>query len=127
MTDLINPLHYKTHPSGVECIEITENLNFNRGNAVKYVWRANDKGAALADLQKATWYVNREIDRLSIAHCVPYTSVMNDAYSRLYVYYRDYALDRRLFDFVKIMVNGGQAELHYSLKIIDSWIRELGQ
>jgi hypothetical protein len=63
--DMVNhPPHYKTHPSGVECIEITEHMNFNCGNAVKYIWRAGDKGSEIQDLEKAAWYINREIERL---------------------------------------------------------------
>ena len=65
MQDQVNhPPHYTAHPSGVECIEITEHLNFCIGNAVKYLWRAGLKGDALEDLQKAAWYVQREISRL---------------------------------------------------------------
>lgn len=65
MTDNVNhPKHYTQHPSGVECIQVTEHFNFNIGNAVKYLWRAGLKGDALEDLQKARWYVTREIDRL---------------------------------------------------------------
>ena len=65
MSDLVNhPPHYTAHPSGVECIEITEHLNFCIGNAVKYLWRAGLKGDALEDLRKAAWYVQREISRL---------------------------------------------------------------
>ncbi len=60
-----HPVHYTSHPSGVECIEITEHMNFNLGNAVKYIWRAGEKGATIEDLKKAAWYVNREIERLS--------------------------------------------------------------
>lgn len=64
MSDLINhPPHYTAHPSGVECIQITEHMGFNLGNAVKYIWRADEKGNALEDLQKARWYIEREIDR----------------------------------------------------------------
>jgi hypothetical protein len=63
--DYINhPPHYNAHPSGVECITITEWMNFNLGNAMKYIWRANDKGATIEDLKKAQWYLAREIDRL---------------------------------------------------------------
>lgn len=63
MTDMINhPLHYTSHPSGVECITITEHMGFNLGNALKHIWRADLKGAAIDDLQKAMWYVVREID-----------------------------------------------------------------
>jgi hypothetical protein len=59
-----HPQHYTSHPSGVECIEITEHFNFNIGNAIKYLWRAGLKGQELQDLQKAEWYVKREIQRL---------------------------------------------------------------
>jgi hypothetical protein len=62
--DSINPDHYKSHPSGVECIQITEHMNFCVGNAIKYLWRAGLKGDAVKDLQKAKWYVEREIERL---------------------------------------------------------------
>lgn len=57
------PKHYTQHPSGVECIEITEHMGFCLGNAVKYIWRANLKGG-LEDLRKAEWYIQREITRL---------------------------------------------------------------
>ena len=59
-----NPSHYNKHPSGVECIEITEHFNFCLGNAMKYIWRAGLKGNALEDLKKARWYIEREIQRL---------------------------------------------------------------
>jgi len=65
MTDTVNnPKHYTSHPSGVECIEITEHMSFNLGNAVKYVWRASLKGKEIEDLRKARWYIDREISRL---------------------------------------------------------------
>jgi len=62
-----HPAHYTSHPSGVECIDVTEHMSFNLGNAVKYIWRAGSKGSALEDLRKAAWYVEREIQRLTIA------------------------------------------------------------
>lgn len=58
------PQHYNAHPSGVECITITEHMNFCRGNAMKYLWRADEKGNELEDLKKARWYLDREIRRL---------------------------------------------------------------
>jgi hypothetical protein len=58
-----HPQHYTSHPSGVECITVTEHMGFNLGNAVKYIWRADLKADALEDLRKAAWYVNREIER----------------------------------------------------------------
>ena len=63
--DAVNhPKHYTSHPSGIECIQVTEHMNFNRGNAIKYIWRAGDKGNLIEDLQKARWYLDREIARL---------------------------------------------------------------
>ena len=65
MTDTVNnPKHYTSHPSGVECIEIAEHMNFCLGNAVKYIWRANLKGRKIEDLRKARWYIDREIQRI---------------------------------------------------------------
>ncbi len=66
MTDPVNhPAHYTAHPSGVECIQITEHMNFCRGNAVKYIWRAGEKGDVDEDLKKARWDIDREIARLT--------------------------------------------------------------
>lgn len=56
-----HPAHYTGHPSGVECIQITEHMSFCRGNAMKYIWRAGDKGNEVQDLEKAIWYLQREI------------------------------------------------------------------
>lgn len=58
-----HPSHYTAHPSGVECIQITEHMNFCLGNAVKYIWRAGLKGGRVEDLKKAARYLNREIAR----------------------------------------------------------------
>lgn len=65
--DAVNhPSHYTEHPSGVECIQITEHMNFCLGNAVKYIWRAGLKNDnAIEDLKKARWYVDRELERLT--------------------------------------------------------------
>jgi Protein of unknwon function (DUF3310) len=64
MSDSVNhPPHYLAHPSGVECITITEHMGFCLGNAVKYIWRADLKGDAIEDLRKAAWYIQREIER----------------------------------------------------------------
>ena len=60
-----HPQHYTSQPSGVDCIQFTEHMGFNLGNAVKYIWRAEEMGIALEDLQKADWYVAREIERRS--------------------------------------------------------------
>ncbi len=62
--DRVNhPRHYTNHPSGIECIQVTEHMNFCLGNAVKYIWRCDDKGDALENFRKACWYIEREIER----------------------------------------------------------------
>lgn len=62
-----HPKHYTSDPSGIECIQITRWRNFNIGNALKYLWRAGlkDEKTQIQDLQKAIWYINDEIRRLS--------------------------------------------------------------
>ena len=63
-SDPVNrPKHYTEHPSGIECIQITEHMGFNLGNAVKYIWRCDLKKDAIEDLKKAVWYIEREIKR----------------------------------------------------------------
>ena len=61
-----HPSHYISHPSGVECIEVTRHMTFNLGNAVKYLWRngLKDGQPQVQDLRKAIWYIEDEIKRL---------------------------------------------------------------
>jgi hypothetical protein len=64
LNDNVNsPKHYTSHPSGIECIQVTEHMGFNLGNAVKYIWRADLKNDAVEDLRKARWYIDREIQK----------------------------------------------------------------
>ena len=58
-----HPTHYTSHPSGVECIQITEYMGFNLGNALKYIWRADLKADAIEDMKKAIFYLEREINK----------------------------------------------------------------
>lgn len=65
MSDMVNhPPHYSGNPEGIECIQVVRHMNFNVGNAVKYLWRAGKKGDHLQDLEKAAWYINDEIRRV---------------------------------------------------------------
>ena len=64
MRDMINhPSHYTD--GKIEVIEFIEdkNLNYHKGNAIKYICRAGKKDPQkeIEDLQKAIWYINREI------------------------------------------------------------------
>jgi hypothetical protein len=62
LSDPVNlPPHYRALP--VECIDVTQHFNFCLGNAIKYIWRADHKGNPIQDLEKAAWYVQREIER----------------------------------------------------------------
>lgn len=58
-----NPDHYQSN--GMEAIDVIDayELNFNLGNAIKYILRAEKKGNKKIDLEKAVWYLNREIDK----------------------------------------------------------------
>ena len=68
----VNPDHYKSHPSGVECIEIARHYVFSIGNVFKYIWRAGlkkDEGLSdidkeIEDLEKAKWYLEDRIKEL---------------------------------------------------------------
>lgn len=73
--DPINPNHYKGDMP-VQCIDISERFDFCLGNVIKYVWRAGKKEGSdiLEDLQKADWYLNREIFRLEQARGIARTS-----------------------------------------------------
>ena len=67
MSDMVNhPAHYTD--GSIEVIDFIEDkkLNYHRGNALKYLCRAGKKDPAkeVEDLQKAVWYINREIQRL---------------------------------------------------------------
>jgi hypothetical protein len=67
-----HPPHYRSFGAvcascghDIECIDVVQHLNFNRGNAVKYIWRAGAKGDEIEDLRKARQYLEFEIKRLS--------------------------------------------------------------
>lgn len=73
VSDNVNhPSHYTSHPSGIECIEITRHYCFDIGNAIKYLWRAGlkkdagleDKEKEIEDLRKAKWYIDDRIKQL---------------------------------------------------------------
>ena len=67
MSNVNHPSHYHSN-SGIEVIDAIEawNLNFSRGNAIKYIARASykDPTKEIEDLEKARWYIDREIQRL---------------------------------------------------------------
>lgn len=65
--DKVNhPSHYGGQDNTYEAIKVIEawGLNFNLGNVAKYVSRAGKKDSVLQDLEKARWYLEREINTL---------------------------------------------------------------
>jgi len=67
MSAVDHPKHYRSE-SGIEAIDVIEawELNFNLGNTVKYISRNGIKDPArqIEDLEKARWYLDREIQNL---------------------------------------------------------------
>jgi hypothetical protein len=65
MSDPISPDHYQF--DGIQVIDLTEQMNFNRGNVIKYVARAGrkDPQREIEDLEKARFYLTRELGRLT--------------------------------------------------------------
>ena len=63
MSSVHHPKHYNEHPSGIECLDVIRHMNFNLGNAVKYIWRCDLKEDAIEDLKKAIFYLEDEIER----------------------------------------------------------------
>lgn len=61
-----HPEHYNKHPSGVECIDIIEHMSCNPAMVIKYIWRngLKDANPVLQELEKAKWYLEREIQRI---------------------------------------------------------------
>ena len=58
-----HPDHYNSHPSGVEAIEVVRYMDFNTGNAVKYLWRLGHKDKEIQELRKVRWYLIDELER----------------------------------------------------------------
>ncbi len=66
-----HPKHYNASPAKcmrcghpIECIDVVEHMPFSLGNAVKYIWRSGLKGAVIQDLEKAVWYLKRQIKKI---------------------------------------------------------------
>lgn len=89
--DSVNhPKHYNSSPAHcecgrrIECIDVTRHMSFNIGNAVKYLWRFQDK-AGLEDLKKARWYLEDVIKQLEKRNHIQRSHLENatDAYRYL--------------------------------------------
>lgn len=76
--DQVNhPPHYTQVP-GLEAIDVTQHFNFNLGNAIKYIWRCDHKGKPVEDLEKAVWYLTKEIERRSPGNIINRVEITGD-------------------------------------------------
>lgn len=67
-----HPPHYGGHPSGIECIEVSRLCLFDMGNAIKYIWRFEDKNG-IEDLKKARWYL-KDLLANGFSYYLPYNA-----------------------------------------------------
>ena len=73
--EMVNhPKHYNNSPArcakcdaSIECIQVIRHMKCNIANAIKYLWRCEDKNNAIEDMRKAVWYINDEIEERSRA------------------------------------------------------------
>lgn len=66
MDNIDHPNHYGGEDNPYEAIKVIESwkLGFNLGNTIKYISRADKKGNRFEDLQKARWYLDRELSTM---------------------------------------------------------------
>ena len=129
--DMVNhPPHYQNHPSGIECIEITELLPANLANAFKYVFRAGNKTNTKEDLEKAIWYLDR-FDTMS-----PYIKDMQKSISptieqillrdmRRIVLHEDDQLKISAMECIVGIVTGSMAGPSQAISVINRMIKEI--
>ena len=111
-----HPSHYMAYK--LEVINLTSLLDFNLGNAVKYILRAPFKGHFVEDLEKAKWYLTHE--HTGSSSCVPYVA------KKLAKEYNDPLVEMLLEAFPPAGVPASRSEVKHSLdeiiKRIDSRI-----
>jgi len=116
----VNPQHYKSHPSGIECIEIRRHLKSNRADAIKYLWRCGKKDEANQELKKAIWYLNDELSNNN--EDISYGTnifILNDKLDTLALYQTDQ--ERKLFN---LIIFGAHRHLQQAIKIIEGMCDE---
>ena len=122
MIDIINhPPHYTEHPSKIECIEIARHLDFNRGNAIKYLWRCGKKDNANQELKKVIWYLNDEINNGlgDVNYSFNTNNKITDKLDTLALYQTDQ--ERQLFNFIVFVFD---YFLKHAIKIIEGMCDE---
>ena len=117
----INPKHYTSNQSGIECIEITRHLSFNRGNAIKYLWRLGQKDESNQELKKAIWYLNDEFNYFAgIVEYTPFvTKLLDSKLDKLGLYQSE-----QLIELFNLIVFGDVTRLKRAIKIIEDMLDE---
>jgi len=117
----VNPQHYKSHPSGIECIEIRRHLTSNRADAIKYLWRLGKKDDSNQELQKAIWYLNDEFNYFAgIVEYTPFvTKLLYSKLDKLGLYQSEQQIE--LFN---LIVFGDAKRLKRAIKIIEDMLDE---
>jgi hypothetical protein len=80
LDDAINPSHYKSHPSGVQCIDISKHLSGCLAQAFQYVWQCGQKDNPIQDLDKAIWFIRAEMSIDEWVHGAVWCTQKNLAY-----------------------------------------------
>ena len=103
--------HYKSHPSGIEAIEITQYESFLRGNILKYVLRAPYKGDELADLEKAAEYLQWEIERVKEDQFWAKFEEQNDKVNWQAVYEKRAEINEDYYDYYRAGMHSGHGSI----------------
>ena len=119
--DAVNPKHYKSHPSGIECIEIRRLLTSNRSDAIKYLWRLGQKDDSNQELRKAIWYLNDEFNYFAgIVEYTPFvTKPLDSKLDKLGLYQSEKQIE--LFN---LIVFGDAKRLKRAITIIEGMLDE---
>lgn len=115
-----HPSHYTSSATGVECLDITEHMDFLTGNALKYVWRCGLKThtSELQDLEKAAFYLRHAIRK---AYGVRREKLQCDALSK----YLERETDRQRRGFVVLITSNNPYMWEHALLQVESRIKEL--
>ena len=117
----VNPQHYTHQQSGIICNDITRHLSFNRGNAIKYLWRLGQKDDSNQELKKAIWYLNDEFNYFAgIVEYTPFvTKLLDSKLDKLGLYQSEKQIE--LFN---LIVFGDAKRLKRAIKIIKDMLDE---
>ncbi|MBS3914428.1 MAG: DUF3310 domain-containing protein [Bacteroidetes bacterium] len=124
--DPINPSHYKKNPSGLECIHITRHMGFNTGNAVKYLWRYEEKDLIIA-LKKAVWYLEDLKEHHYISAMFPIVALDGGMIEEIVSGFHSENIQQALRFLLNSRLPMTPLNLQYVIGLINKEIEELGK